>query len=527
VAPPGSVWNPASSATNPGQLPGQVTPARRLRVRPASYALVFAVIAGFLILAHGPLLWLPFFWDEAGQFVPAALDLFHAGSWIPTSAIPNVHPPGVMAWLAAFWSVFGYSIAATRVAMLLIAALGALFTFLLSIELSRGSTGAPAFSALTFLCISPLFFAQAMMAQLDMPAMCFTALALLLFLQNRFRDAAFACIALVLLKETGAVVPLVFGGWLAIERRREPRAELLPALWFLLPFAALAVWLAALRHGTGSWFGNTGFADYNLRYTLDPARLVFALFRRLYYVFISTGHIIGTAVIVFAFRRLPLLRARAWRIAATLAAAHILVVSILGGAVLERYLLPVLPLLYSAFAVSLRALLPRPRKIALAALVLALLAANVLNPPYPYPWENNLSFVAFLQLEQSGATAVDLHTGKVATAFPLTPALRRPDLGFVENPHPVIEMAGFTRSDVEKLQFEDPEMVLVFTRIWDPWHLLDVPAVAAFLHRLNGYEPQLDAERIAQMLNMRVAFRWRSRGLTMQLLERAPVLPSN
>src|ERR1019366_2006355 len=121
-------------------------PAQRLRVRPASYALVFAVIAGFLILAHGPLLWLPFFWDEAGQFVPAALDLFHAGDWIPTSVLPNIHPPGVMAWLAAFWHIFGFSIPATRIAMLLIASLGSMVTFLLSTELSRVSTGAPAFS---------------------------------------------------------------------------------------------------------------------------------------------------------------------------------------------------------------------------------------------------------------------------------------------------------------------------------------------------------------------------------------------
>jgi len=497
-------------------------PAQRLRVRPASYALVFAVIAGFLILAHGPLLWLPFFWDEAGQFVPAALDLYHAGSWIPTSVVPNIHPPGVMAWLAAFWSVFGFSIAATRLAMLLIAALGALATFLLSIELSRGSTGAPAFSSLTFLCISPLFFAQAMMAQLDMPAMCFTALALLLFLQNRFRDSALACVALVLMKETGAVVPLVFGAWLAIERRNEPPAEWKPALWFLMPFGVLLIWLAALRHATGSWFGNSGFADYNLLYTLDPIRFLVALIRRLYYVFISTGHIIGTAILIYAFPRIPVLRGRSWRIAATVVAAHIVTVSLFGGAVLERYLLPVLPILYSAFAVALRALLPRPRKIALAALSLALLAANVVNPPYPYPWENNLSFIAFLQLEQSGATAVDLHAGKVATAFPLTQALSRPELGFVNNPHPVIDMAGFAKSDVEKLQYEDPEMVLIFTRVWDPWRMLALPPVAALLHRINGYEPQLGPERIAQMLNMRVAYRWRARGLTMQLLERAP-----
>src|SRR5580658_6869218 len=123
-------------------------------VRLRSYALAFGLIAAFMILLHGSLLDLPFYWDEIGQFVPAALDLFRTGAWIPVSTVPNVHPPGVMAYLALFWSIFGYSIAATRIAMLLIAALGVLVTFLLGIELSRGATGTPAFAALALLCLS-------------------------------------------------------------------------------------------------------------------------------------------------------------------------------------------------------------------------------------------------------------------------------------------------------------------------------------------------------------------------------------
>src|ERR1700729_1254847 len=131
-----------------------MAPVPRPPVRLRSYALAFGLIALFLILAHGPLLLLPFYWDEAGQFIPASLDLFRGGARIPVSTLPNVHPPGVMAYLTAWWSLFGFSIAATRVAMLMIAALGALFTFLLGIELSRGATGTPAFAAVVLLCVS-------------------------------------------------------------------------------------------------------------------------------------------------------------------------------------------------------------------------------------------------------------------------------------------------------------------------------------------------------------------------------------
>src|SRR6266496_5322986 len=50
-----------------------------------------------LILTHAPLLRLPYFWDEAGYYIPAARDLL-AGSLIPHSTPSNAHPPLVMAW---------------------------------------------------------------------------------------------------------------------------------------------------------------------------------------------------------------------------------------------------------------------------------------------------------------------------------------------------------------------------------------------------------------------------------------------
>ena len=238
----------------------------RLKVRPRSYLLAYTCIALFLICIHEPLLQLPYYWDELGQFVPASLDLFDTGAWIPHSTLPNVHPPGVMAYLALFWHVFGYSIAGTRIAMLLAASAGAMACFLLGIELSRGVPRAPAFSALALLCACPLFVAQAMLAQLDMPAMCLTVLALLLFIQNRWRDSALVCVALVLVKETGIVAPALFGVWLLAERR------IRPALWFLLPLIALCGWLLLLKRGTGHWLGNENFTQYNLYYPLNPMR---------------------------------------------------------------------------------------------------------------------------------------------------------------------------------------------------------------------------------------------------------------
>jgi predicted membrane-bound mannosyltransferase len=105
-------------------------PARR-QIRARSYVILYLIFAGILIATHLSLASLPYFWDEAGQFVPAALDLLNDGRWIPQSATPNIHPPAIPAYLAAAWKVAGFHPVTTRLAMLLLSAFGALAAFLL------------------------------------------------------------------------------------------------------------------------------------------------------------------------------------------------------------------------------------------------------------------------------------------------------------------------------------------------------------------------------------------------------------
>ena len=62
-----------------------------------------------------------------------------------------------------------------------------MFTFLLGWMLGRASVPAACWRSL-FLLLDPLFYTQAMMAQLDMPAMLFTVLALVLFLDDARRS---------------------------------------------------------------------------------------------------------------------------------------------------------------------------------------------------------------------------------------------------------------------------------------------------------------------------------------------------
>src|SRR5271167_4697753 len=97
--------------------------------------LLFALFFAGLMLLHAPLLRLPYFWDEAGYYVPAARDLFLTGTFIPQSTLSNAHPPLAMAWLALAWHAAGYSPLITRTAMLALSA----FSLLGLLRLARST----------------------------------------------------------------------------------------------------------------------------------------------------------------------------------------------------------------------------------------------------------------------------------------------------------------------------------------------------------------------------------------------------
>jgi len=473
-----------------------------------SYQLLFfGVFAVALLTLHLRLLNLPFYWDELGQFIPTALDLVRSGLWVAQSAVPNVHPPGVEAYLAGWYQLFGFSIAITRVAMLMLAAAGLLFTFLLAIELSRESDGAPAFLPPLLLLVSPLFFMQSMMAQLDMPAMVLTLLALLLFVKSRWLGASITCIALVLVKETSLVVPAVFGLTLLIRR------DWKHALLFVPAGLALGAWLFLLHAKTGYWLGDPGFAQYNVWYALNPVRILFALLRRIYYVFFAEFRWIGTAVLAWALCRGRRFGSAAWTVTLAVSLATAALVSILGGAELERYILPVLPVFYIAVSIGL-AQLPKRAALGGTLLLVAGLLANIFwNPPYPFPFENNFAMVDFVELQQVAARYAEQHlVGRtIATAWPFSAALRRPDYGYVSHKLTVFETGDFHATTVSGLPPESMDALIVYTRTWMPPHgVIQIPLVQKFLTRFYDWEPDVTVTDCA-VLGLEPEARW-SRG---------------
>ena len=483
-------------------------PPRR-RTRGQTYAFFLLLFATLLFLSHLPLLGLNYFWDELEQTIPSALDIFHSGALIPYSVPPIIHPPGVLVYLAGFWKLAGYHPATTRSAMLLLSSVGILAAFLLSIELSKGSSrGAPAFLAVGFLICSPWFFAQSMMANLDGPAMVFTALALLFFLQDRMAASAAACVLLVLMKETGIVVPVMFCVWLARERRWRD------AIWFAAPAAALGIWLICLFRATGYWTGTPGFEQYNLYFPLHPVRLLVAFGRRFYSLFFASFQWIGTIAIISAWRA-GIFRQRAWKVAWSVALAHVVVVTLLGGAVLTRYLLPVLPVVFAAAAIGL-AQLPKGLQLAAgAALLMGLMLSNFINPPYPFPYEDNLAFADFVRLQTGGAAFLNrwFADAKITTAWPLTRELSRPELGYVNRKIEVQTLRNFTPQTLTPVDWKNVEVFVGFSRTWDPpFSYSHFAPVRLFWQRFYGFTPNSTREALRARVPFPLLAHFESRG---------------
>ena len=167
------------------------------------YPLFFTAI----YLTHYTLLRLPFFWDEAGYYIPAALDFYQTGSLIPHSTLTNAHPPLPSLLLAAWWHLAGYVISGTRTFIAMIAAAALLGVF----RLARTLAGTPIAAAVTLLtAIYPIWFTQSTLAHADIFAAAFTLWALSFYFgaaPNRNATAILFSLA-ALSKETAIVTPV-------------------------------------------------------------------------------------------------------------------------------------------------------------------------------------------------------------------------------------------------------------------------------------------------------------------------------
>ena len=495
-----------------------------------------------LMALHAPLLRLPYFWDEAGYYVPAAHDLLLTGSPIPHSTVSNAHPPLVMAYLALWWKIAGFKTVVTRLAMLASAAFALTGFFRLALRVANIEV---AIASTLCTALYPVFFIQSSLAQVDLTAAGLTFWALLTYVENRQTETAIWFSLAVLSKETAVLAPLSLLAWELlrphIQTSKITTHQSSRRNWALLfPVVPLGLWYAYHYHETGFIFGNPEFFRYNVQGTVYPLRILLAFLMRLWQ---SVGYLnlyVLTLAALLAMWMPPLQEPKLqekdgeWerpRISLevqfaflALIVAYTIALSVIGGAVLARYMLPVIPLVILLCVSTLRRRV-RMWTGVIALVALSFVAALFINPPYGFSLEDNLAYRDYIGLHQSAENFIEAHypNARVLTAWPASDELSRPYLGYVTRPMKVFRVEDFT---VEQLMSASEvrsnfDVALVFSTKYEPPHSVfdNLRFWQAWKTRFFGYHIDAPPAAAAQILGGRLIYTDRRDGQWVGVIE--------
>ncbi|MGA7833156.1 MAG: glycosyltransferase [Terracidiphilus sp.] len=487
--------------------------------------MIFPAVFVALLVSHITLLALPYYWDEAGYYIPAAWDFYRTGSLIPISTLSNAHPPLPSLYLSFWWNALRYCPEVTRVAVLGVAALGLTALWRLAMRLTEVPVVALWTVALT--ALYPIWFAQSSLAHADIFAAACTLWGLVYSLPARNRElprkpwfAAAWFAAAALSKETAIAIPLTLAAVSLIESRRAPGMARLrlwrDAAWLAACALPLAAWYAYHRAKTGFLFGNPEFLRYNAQANLTTVRFLAAFGHRVLHL---TAHmnlfvpvLLALAALFFAPRcesngdPRPGIEPAAQRRIFLLLLMNAVLFSVLGGALLTRYLLPMYPLVLLLAVTTLYRRAPYWQCMTALSAV-AFMVGIFVNPPYGFAPEDNLAYARVIRLHQAGIIELERrYSGAtVLSAWPVTDELTRPELGYLEQPFAVERIEDFTANEIARAAGEPEKYsaALVFSTKYDPRSpLFTLGAKSkAIDERYFGLHRDLPPEEIARQLH--------------------------
>ena len=504
--------------------------------------MIFPVVFAALYLSHYTLLRLPYYWDEAGYYIPAAWDFFRTGSLIPITTLTNAHPPLPSIYLALAWKLFGYCPLVTREAVLTVAALGLLAVWRLAMRL----VGVPAvaFWTVALTAIYPIWFAQSTLAHADIFAAACTLWGLDYALPGGDREgdrkpwaAAAWFAAAALCKETAIAIPLALAvaSFMAGLRVRPPARFRLwrEAAWLAGCALPLAGWYAWHYTRTGFLFGNPEFLRYNAQATLDPLRILAAFGHRVLHLTAHMNLFVPVLMAVAAMLLEPRTDAEGHGRASICASAqrrifllllvNALLFSVLGGALLTRYLLPMYPLVLLVAVTTFYRKIPYWQGLALfcaAAFGLGLF----INPPYGFAPEDNLAYAHVIRLHEAGIAQLNQRYpgATVLSAWPMTDELTRPELGYLKQPYEVYRLEDFSAAQITRAAAEPEKytVALVFSTKYDPPPLLSKLGLKseAVEERFFGLHHDLPPEAIARELGGTLVWKKEDQGQWVALI---------
>ena len=499
--------------------------------------MIFPVVFAALYASHFTLLRLPYYWDEAGYYIPAAWDFFRTGSLIPITTLANAHPPLPSVYLAMWWKLSGFYPEVTREAVLMVAALGLLAVWRLAMRLV-GVT-AVAFWTVLLTGLYPIWFAQSTLAHADIFAAACTLWGLVYALPGSNRKpwaAALWFAAASLCKETAIVIPLVLAAVSLVEGfrvHRPARSRLWrEAAWLSGCVLPLAGWYAWHYAKTGFLFGNPEFLRYNAQANLEPLRMVAAFGHRVLHLTAHMNLFVPVLMTIAAMLLAPRPSADGHERAAIarrvqqriflLLLANALFFSVLGGALLTRYLLPMYPLVLLVAVTTFYRRVPLWQGLAAFSAV-AFALGLFIDPPYGFAPEDNLAYAHVVRMHEAGIAELNRRFpgATVLSAWPMTDELRRPELGYLKQPYDVDAIEDFSAAQIDRAAAEPEKYsaALVFSTKYDPPPLLRLgPKSEAMDERYFGLHHDLPPEAIAIELHGELVWKREDQGMWIALI---------
>jgi hypothetical protein len=421
----------------------------------------------------------------------------------------------------------------------MVAALGLLAVWRLAMRLV--GVGAVAFWTVLLTGLYPIWFAQSTLAHADIFAAACTLWGLVYALPERDRKpwaAALWFTAAVLSKETAVAVPLTLALVCAVEgfRARPPARFRLwrETGWLASCVLPLAGWYGWHYAKTGFLFGNPQFLRYNAQANLDPLRFLAAFGHRVLHL---TAHMNLFVPVLIAVAAVLLLEPRldaedheragigrpAQRRIFLLLLMNALLFSVLGGALLTRYLLPMYPLVLLLAVATFYRRVPYWQGVALLS-VAAFVLGLFVNPPYGFAPEDNLAYAHVVRLHLNGIheLARRYPGATVLTAWPMSDELTKPELGYVKQPWDVERIEDFTAPQIA-IAAAEPEKysaALVFSTKYDPpAGLFTLGAGSEALdERFFGLHHDIVPEMIAQQLGGEMVWKREDAGMWVGLI---------
>ena len=179
--------------------------------------------------------------------------------------------------------------------------------------------------------------------------------------------------------------------------------------------------------------------------------------------------------------------------------------SVLGGALLTRYLLPLYPLILLLAVSTFRRRVRCWQALCVLSAV-AFLLALFINPPYRFAPEDNLAYRDVIQLHQQAIRQIVLHQpgATVLTAWPASDEISKPELGYIRKPLPAFSIDNFSSAELARASAHPGAYTaaLVFSTKYDPPHLpLNLGEKNRALdEKYFGFHHDLSPWEVAQLL---------------------------